>query len=133
MDIETADRLAAIAATAPRVSLASIRDKIKACYYFTGAEAVGPNRPAMPELASLSICIIVMKNGWTVLGKSAPASPANFDPDLGMRLAREDAERQLWPLEGYLLRNRLYGSEQAGMTPDSMTEAYLAREAADTD
>ncbi len=48
-----------------------------------------------------------MQNGFTIIGKSAPASPENYDADLGKRLAYEDAVRQAWPLEGYALRSVL--------------------------
>jgi len=51
----------------------------------------------------------VTRNGFTLIGKSAPASPDNFDPVLGRKLAYEDAVRQLWPLMGYALRDKLAG------------------------
>ncbi len=79
--------------TAPRVTEQSIRDRIQAIDYL----ARGP----------LTICLITMVNGFVVIGKSAPASVENFDADVGRRYAYEDAFRQLWPLEGYLLRERL--------------------------
>ena len=41
------------------------------------------------------------------MGKSAPADADNFDEALGEKFAREDAIRQMWVLEGYLLRERL--------------------------
>jgi hypothetical protein len=66
-----------------------------------------PNLPAHESLRILSICILVMKNGFTLIGKAAPASPANFDRALGIKLAFEDAVRQAWPLMGYSLRDRL--------------------------
>lgn len=50
-----------------------------------------------------------MNNGFTVIGKSVPASPANFDAQLGRKLAYEDAVRQIWPLMGFALRARLAG------------------------
>lgn len=59
------------------------------------------------SLRLLSICLLVMRNGFTIVGKSAPASAANFDPELGRKFAYEDAVRQLWPLMGYALRDRL--------------------------
>jgi hypothetical protein len=42
-----------------------------------------------------------------VIGKSAPASPENFNAELGKKFAYEDAVRQLWPLMGFALRDRL--------------------------
>jgi hypothetical protein len=61
----------------------------------------------------LTICILVLKNGFTVVGKSACASPENFDRELGRKIAREDAKRQIWPLEGYLLKDKLAGGSQS--------------------
>jgi hypothetical protein len=48
-----------------------------------------------------------------VHGQSAPADPENFDQAFGEKLARDDAIRQLWPLEGYLLRQKLYNLSQS--------------------
>ena len=104
--LEVTDKEAAAVAIAPRVSLKSIEDNIKGEYSFTADRAVGDS-PQLEELKILSICIIVMKNGFTVIGKSAPASPENFNADLGRKFAREDAIRQIWPLAGYALRESL--------------------------
>jgi len=94
-------------AVAPRVSLGDIEAAIAFRYDTTADKAVGPNAPIAPELKLLSICILVMLNGFVIIGKSAPASAANFNADLGRKLAYEDAVRQLWPLMGYALRERL--------------------------
>jgi Phage protein (N4 Gp49/phage Sf6 gene 66) family len=51
--------------------------------------------------------VLVLHNGFTVLGKSACASAENFDVEIGRKIAREDAVRQLWTLAGYALRDRL--------------------------
>jgi hypothetical protein len=59
------------------------------------------------DVENLSICLLVMKNGFVVIGKSAPASPENFNRELGKKFAYEDAVRQLWPLMGFALRDRL--------------------------
>lgn len=89
---------------------AAAEAKIAARYDFTGDRAVGLDVPQHPALGVLSICILVMQNGFTIIGKSAPASAANFNAELGKKLAYEDAIRQLWPLEGYALRDRLMGA-----------------------
>ena len=60
-------------------------------------------------LSLLTICVLVLKNGFTVTGESACASPENFNADIGARLAREDAIKKVWALEGYVLRNKLAG------------------------
>lgn len=65
------------------------------------------NVPASKELECLTICVITLKNGFTLVGKSACASPANYDAELGHKIARDDARKQIWALEGYLLRSKL--------------------------
>lgn len=107
MSLQETEAECAAVATAPRVSLASMEDKVKARYDFTADTAVGPDVPVVDELRLLSICLLVMSNGFTIVGKSAPASAENFNAELGRKLAYEDAIGQLWPLEGYQLRTRL--------------------------
>lgn len=50
-----------------------------------------------------TICMITMKNGFKVFGHTTPADPGNYDAAVGRRYAYENAFRQLWQLEGYLL------------------------------
>lgn len=104
MSLQTTDRESAAVATAPRVALADI-EKAIAFRHDTTADKIAPNGPS--PLSLLSICLLVMDNGFTVIGKSAPASPENFNPELGKKFAYEDAVRQLWPLMGFALRERL--------------------------
>jgi hypothetical protein len=49
-----------------------------------------------------------MKNGFTIVGKSAPASAENFDQQKGELFAYEDAVRQAWPHFGFALRDRIH-------------------------
>lgn len=114
--LKATDDYSAARATAPRVSLADMETKISGEYYFSALDGVdgyyrgGPEAQGCRharELKLLTICVLVMSNGYTVIGKSAPASPENFDAEKGRRFAYEDAIKQLWPLEGYALRERL--------------------------
>lgn len=57
---------------------------------------------------TFTACLLTLSNGYTVLGESACASPENFDAALGRKIARNNARNKIWPLEGYLLRQRLY-------------------------
>ena len=52
-------------------------------------------------------CLLTLKNGFTVHGESACASPENFDAELGRKIARGNAKNKIWMLEGYLLRDKL--------------------------
>jgi hypothetical protein len=105
--LQSSDAEAAAVAVAPRVSLADIEGAVDQRYSFSAAEAAGFQPGAVPQLDILTICVLVMKNGFTVIGKSAPASAANFNAEFGKKLAYEDAIRQLWPLMGYALRDKL--------------------------
>lgn len=63
--------------------------------------------PISEGMKCLTICVLTLKNGFTIVGKSACASPENYDAELGGKIAREDARKQIWALEGYLLRSKL--------------------------
>ena len=59
------------------------------------------------EKTSLTVCCLTLKNGFTVTGESACASPENFDAEIGRKIARENARNKIWMLEGYLLKEKL--------------------------
>jgi hypothetical protein len=92
-----------------RVTLASIEASILSEYYFTAGDAVDALTSDYPHpgLDLLTLCVLVLRNGWTIVGKSACADPANYNVDLGNRLARTDAINQIWPLMGFELKSRL--------------------------
>lgn len=113
--LSATEALGAKGATHPRVSLDDMKVKIEREHYFTAGAAVKALSPVEVDeldgpLDLLTICILVMRNGFSVIGKSAPASPENFDAEKGKTFAYEDAIKQLWPLEGYALRERLSAS-----------------------
>jgi hypothetical protein len=57
--------------------------------------------------AQLTACCLTLKNGFTVTGESACVSPANFDRELGEKIAYGKARDKIWELEGYALKERL--------------------------
>ena len=69
-----------------------------------------------------TLCTLTMENGFTVNGTSACVDAANFDINLGRRYAHEDAIRQIWPLEGYLLAQRLYENPPVTLTVPTVLE-----------
>lgn len=107
--LEASDKAAAAVQKTPnRVSLDSMNAKVGCENYFTVGDAlVALGQPLHPAHKIMTICVLVMENGYVMMGKSAPADPENFNPELGKKFAREDAIRQLWPLEGYALREKL--------------------------
>lgn len=91
---------------APRLSPEGITGQI-AAEYVGRASDLFKGCPALPALECLTVAVVALKNGFTVVGTSACASPENFDADLGAKIALANARQQIWPLEGYLLRSRL--------------------------
>lgn len=105
--LKATEALGALGSTHPRVSLQDIESNI-AGEYWTTLDRAHEGAPILDSMKLLTIYTLVMRNGFVVIGKSAPASPENFDPEKGRVFAREDAIRQLWPLMGFALRQHLY-------------------------
>lgn len=59
------------------------------------------------EKTCLTVCCLTLRNGFTVTGESACASPKNYDAEIGQDIARNDARSKIWMLEGYLLKEEL--------------------------
>lgn len=100
-----------------RVTDVDIEKAIVSEHYFTAAQgtvgaddvdypAVGKDSP----LHLLTCCVLVLDNGFTVIGHSACASPENFSPIIGRKIAREKAVEQVWPLLGFRLRDKLHSA-----------------------
>lgn len=83
-------------------------------YLFRGVvHAVRDSMPGCPQFGSLDLltfCVLVLRNGFTVTGESACASPENFDAELGRKIARQNAVNKVWPLMGYALKMALHAS-----------------------
>jgi len=94
--------------TAPRITPAAIEACISGEFTFTvGNAARALNCPVSEATDLLTICVLTLKNGFTVTGESACASPENFDAEIGAKIARENAKQKVWALEGYLLKQHL--------------------------
>jgi hypothetical protein len=105
--------------TAPRVTPRDIEANIASEHYFTGAQgACGAARASgeeiyrcPPALGLLTFCVLVLKNGFTVTGTSACASPENFNAEIGRKVARAEAVNAIWPLMGYALKQALHEAD----------------------
>lgn len=105
----------------PRVTPAALQAEIVSAHYFTayqgakaelqsdGVAANAYEEVGMQPLRLLTFCVLVLRNGFTVHGISACASPENYNEEIGQRIARENAEHELWPLLGFRLRDELAG------------------------
>lgn len=61
---------------------------------------------------TMTVCGLILRNGFCVIGESAAASKENFNEEIGRKIARENARNKIWALEGYLLRDRLHTTGQ---------------------
>lgn len=112
--------------TAPRITPADLQANIASEHYFTAidgvlgayknnddvrVEVISPDWEvprSIESLGLLTFCVLVLRNGFTVTGESACASPENFDAEIGRKIARANAEQKIWPLMGYELKQRLH-------------------------
>lgn len=108
---------------APRITPADVEASIASEHYFTAWEGAqlaywGDSDPEDPKpeegepakdgpLSLLTFCVLVLRNGFTVTGESACASPENFNAEIGRKIARENAIAKIWPLMGYELKSKL--------------------------
>lgn len=92
---------------APRITPNDIQENIAYAHYFTAADGADKHHSIAQSLGLLTFCVLVLRNGFTVTGESACASPENFDAELGRKIARHNAECKIWPLMGYELKCRL--------------------------
>lgn len=58
-----------------------------------------------------TVCCITLQNGFTTIGYSGCIDPANFRPEIGEKVAFENARQQIWSLEGYLKKEKMYQQE----------------------
>jgi len=107
--------------TAPRVTPADLQANISSEFFFTADDGIEgararlgrydavrhDDRLAEPTTRTLTFCVLVLRNGFTVTGESACASPENFDPEIGRKIARANAEQKIWALMGYALKEKL--------------------------
>jgi hypothetical protein len=84
------------ASPAPRVTVEHIQSRIDYTKYL--------------HCGLTTLCFIHMKNGFQFIGHSTPASPENYRADIGEKYAYDNAFRQIWTHEGYLLREKLSGA-----------------------
>lgn len=109
---------------APRLTPDHIDSKIALEMYFTGSGIIDAQthghhlglvrfqhhdgEDLHKPMETLTFCVLVLENGFTVTGESACASPENFDAEIGRKIAFENARNKIWLLEGYLLKENLH-------------------------
>ncbi|WP_019573451.1 Gp49 family protein [Curvibacter lanceolatus] len=117
---------------APRITPADIEAQISAEFYLNGYDfADSPkaghirhnDNRADEHMRLLTMCVLVLNNGYTVVGHSACVSAENFDVEIGVKVARANAVEKIWPLMGYELRSKL--AQAAPLTLPVIDQATL--------
>ena len=115
-DQEIEKEIQAKGLNAPRITPESIESCIAMECYTTGecfsvwrydVSSVEEKKRLLDELELVTVCILVLRNGFKVIGESVCVSRENFDAELGRKIARQNAVGKIWALEGYLLKQRL--------------------------
>lgn len=92
-----------------KVTLEQIKSKIKGEAYLV-----------LPD-GRTTLCILDLENGFTIKGLSACVDPTEFDLNIGRKFAFEEAIRQIWALEGYLLAEKMYLDKRDGIALTSIS------------
>lgn len=100
-----------------KVTQEAIEAKIKGVYYINAGAAARAQYLGEIDakaLDVLTICIIELTNGFVVSGESACVDPANYVEELGRKIAYDNAVDEIWRLEGYLLKQKMYEESKNG-------------------
>lgn len=95
-----------------RITPADIENNIIETHYFTIGEALDAlagdeTITRHPELDCTTLCVLVLKNGTSVIGQAQCADPANFDYEIGRVVAKRKAVDEVYRLMGYELKTKL--------------------------
>lgn len=63
------------------------------------------------EGSQLTVCCLTLRNGFTVTGESACASPENFNEMIGKNIAKDNARNKIWALLGFRLKDKLMAGQ----------------------
>lgn len=94
-DNKIENELVALGADAPRLKPESLELKIIEEKYIKLSER-------------MMICILILENGYEVIGESSCIDPKNFDEGIGKQVSKQNAINKFWPIEGYLLKEKIY-------------------------
>lgn len=99
------------------VSKASIEAKIRGVYFINAGEALkdsnrGYIQRDLEELKLVTICIIILENGFKVEGTSACVDPKIYNETIGQEEAYKNAFEKIWEKEGYLLKQKMFEENQ---------------------
>lgn len=54
------------------------------------------------------VCELILRNGFSIIGKNSCVSKENFQEDLGKQYSKDNAVQQVWSYLGFMLQQHLY-------------------------
>lgn len=96
--------------TAPRVTKEYMENRIKDKTFLKIGETV-------------TICNVILDNGYSVRGESACVNAANYNQAIGERIAYDNAFNNLWPLFGFALAEDQFQRTAPPQAPDQKEAA----------
>lgn len=78
-----------------------------------------------------TICLLTMRNGYTIRGESSCVDPANFKKEDGEKYALERAMDKIWPLLGFRMQDKMHREtgttflERLELERDELAYRYL--------
>lgn len=101
-DVAIEQEIQAKGLTAPRITPQHIEEQIVHAQYhqFPGTTV------------TVTVCCLTLRNGYNTVGEFACVVAANFDAEIGRKIAYENAKQKIWALEGYLLRDFIHANRE---------------------
>lgn len=89
--------------TPKKLTIEDIQSKIESAIYM------------QPAGTTVTLAILTLSNGYSVTGESACLNPADFDAEMGKKIAYENAEEKIWVLEGYLRKENAFAGKKSSL------------------
>jgi len=103
-----------------------IESRIKSKYFFNLGDAVSNVCSVVDSdkirMSLVTKCVLVLENGFVIVGHSACVDPNNYDESIGQSIAYENAVDKIWGLEGYVLANAMAEQAEAADLIASLSE-----------
>jgi hypothetical protein len=100
-----------------RVTAQDVEDNVASEHYFIASDAAQGERSVhvckeggwlLGRMQQLTLCVLQLRNGFTVTGESICADAEQFDAAAGRAYARTKAVEKAWEVMAYERRQRLH-------------------------
>jgi hypothetical protein len=75
-------------------------------------EAIRSSQYHRFECTNVTVCCLTLDNGFTTVGSSGCVDPAEFNEEVGRKIARRDAFSKAWAYLGFRLAEKLAAQKE---------------------